>query len=59
MKRISYIIGIEVKVEQTKPVIKKGIYRYCKFEEGSESHPGHTFKEDLRKDDEHAEVRIQ
>ena len=59
MKRVSYTIGIEVKVEQTKPVIKKGIYRYCKFEDGSESHPGHTFKEDLRKDDEHAEVRIQ
>ena len=59
MKRLSYIIGIEVNVEQTKPVIKKGIYRYCKFEDGSESHPGHTFKEDLRKDDEHAEVRIR
>ncbi len=48
-----------MKVEQTKPVIRKGIYRYCKFEDGSESHPGHTFKEDLRKDDEHAEVRIR
>ena len=59
MKWIIYIIGIEVKVEQTKPVIRKGIYRYCKFEDGSESHPGHTFKEDLRKDDEHAEVRIR
>ena len=56
MKRVSYIIGIEVKVEQTKPVIKKGIARYCKYEDGSESHPGHTFKDDLRKEDDHAEV---
>ena len=43
-------------MQPSKPVIKKGIARYCKYEDGSESHPGRTFKEDLRKEDVHAEV---
>ena len=49
-------IELDIKVQPSNPVIKKGIARYCKFEDGSESHPGHTFKDDLRKEDDHAEV---
>ena len=52
------IVGLEVKVEQAPVVQRKGIYRYCKFEDGSETHPGHTFKEDLNRKDEHGEVLI-
>lgn len=47
---------MDVKVEQTPVVQPKGIFRYCKFEDGSETHPSHTFKEDLRQKDEHGEV---
>ena len=46
-------------MEQAPTVQKKGIYRFCKFEDGSETHPGHTLKEDLRKDDEHGEVSVK
>ena len=48
--------SVEVKVEESKPVETNGILRYCKFTDGSETHPGHTFKEDLLKNDSHSEV---
>ena len=56
---ISNRIDISVKVEPTTKVQKEGIYRYCNFEDGSESHPGHTLKEDLQKDNDHSEVLLK
>ena len=47
--------GVEVKVE-SKKAPRKGIYRYCNFEDGSETHPGHTLQQDLRQGDDHADV---
>ena len=50
--------GVEVKVEGKKKQLRKGIYRYCNFEDGSETHPGHTLQQDLRQGDDHAEVGV-
>lgn len=46
--------GVEVVVE--KPPLRKGIFRYSNFQDGSESHPGHRLQDDLRKNDDHASV---
>lgn len=46
--------GVEVVVE--KPPLRKGIFRYNNFQDGSESHPGHRLQDDLRKNDDHADV---
>ena len=46
--------GVEVVVE--KPPLRKGIFRYSNFQDGSESHPGHRLEDDLRKNDDHASV---
>ena len=48
--------GVEVKVESKRTTPRKGIYRYCNFEDGSETHPGHTLQQDLRQGDDHADV---
>ena len=50
---------VEVKVEGKKQAPRKGIYRYCNFEDGSETHPGHLLQEDLRQGDDHAEVVLE
>ena len=49
---------VEVKVEGKKQAPRKGIYRYCNFEDGSETHPGHLLQEDLRQGDDHADVKL-
>ena len=51
--------GVEVKVEGKKQAPRKGIYRYCNFEDGSETHPGHLLQEDLRQGDDHADVVLE
>ena len=45
-----------MKVVTDKPVIKTGIYKYSNFEDGSDTHPGRTLYDDLRKQDQHGEV---
>ena len=51
--------GVEVKVEGKKQAPRKGVYRYCNFEDGSETHPGHLLQEDLRQGDDHADVVLE
>lgn len=38
---------------------RKGIFRYSNFQDGSESHPGRKLQEDIRGEDEHADVRMR
>lgn len=45
-----------MKVVTDKPVVKTGIYKYSNFEDGSDTHPGRTLYEDLRKQDKHGDV---
>ena len=49
--------NVEVVVE--KQPLRKGIFRYNNFQDGSESHPGHRLQDNLRKDDDHADVNLR
>ena len=34
-----------------KPQQRRGLFRYCNFTDGRESHPGHTLRKDLEQEE--------
>lgn len=48
-----------MEVVTDKPQQRRGLFRYCNFTDGSESYPGHTLRNDIKQENEHAEVGME